>query len=76
MENQLLSETSILAFGQYYADIQQLATPLEDEISPLYKCDVLDCDQQDFIRVYRKFSAATLGAALKSEECTVLLCLE
>ncbi|KAH9822476.1 hypothetical protein DFH28DRAFT_1119458 [Melampsora americana] len=70
--NQLLSGSCVLSFGRYYVDIQQLATLLQDVNSPIYKHDVFDCDRQDDGRAYRTFSANTLEAALKHEECVGL----
>jgi hypothetical protein len=70
--NQPLSGARVICFGRFHVDIQQLAVLLEEATSPLYKRDVFDSDRQDDGRAYRMFSAKTLEAALKREECTGL----
>lgn len=67
--NQILSGARLLSFGRYHINIQQLASLLDVQPSPLVVRDVLDCDKQDDGRAYRTFNSKTLEAALDSEDC-------
>ncbi|PLW56425.1 hypothetical protein PCANC_03455 [Puccinia coronata f. sp. avenae] len=69
--NQLLSGARVLSFGKKFLNISQLVELL-GQSSPLYSCDVLNCDKQDDGCAYRTMNWETFEASLRSPQHTGL----
>lgn len=67
--NQILYGAQLLSFGRFYVNIQQLASLLDHQPSPLVVWYVFDSDKQENGCVYCTFNSKTLEAALSSEHC-------